>query len=282
MRPLLTEAAGPSLHERYNRDGYVVLPGFFNATVRGAVQRDLDAVFRRRAEALGLDLPEGEDQRAFSELLAGLFRKDIPSYVAAAKLTQHLASVHAMGLSAELMGLLADLGMALPSISTRPVIHFMADRLRIPGGYQKTPPHQDWRSTQGSLDSVTLWSPLFDVGLADYPLEIIPGSHRGGLLPTVPDMPNERIADGACDPDAFVPAPLKAGDAVIFSGFLVHRTGERGGEQVRVSFSFRFNNAAEPSFAARNYPNPYLYRADPTIVTPGFAGPDDVEALFKP
>jgi phytanoyl-CoA hydroxylase len=270
----------PNAAADYRRDGYVVIPRLFPPERLEPVARDLAAVFHARARGLGLELPEAIDQHGFGDLLGGLFQQDIPSYIAAAKLTQHLASVQAMGLDPALMAVIEGLGLSLPAVSTRAVIHFMADRLKIPGGYQKTAPHQDWRSVQGSLDGVTVWAPLYDVGLADYPLEIIPGSHRRGLAEHEPDVPNWRVAGGLYEDSAFEPLTLKAGDAVIFSGFLIHRTGERGGHDVRVAFSYRFNNVLEPSFVARNYPNTYLYRPDPTIVTPDFPTASDVAAFF--
>ncbi len=272
----------PSPVEAFRRDGYVVIPGLFAPEALNAVKREIVQTFHLRAAALGLDLPHDIDQESLSALMCGLFRKDIPSYIAAAKLTQHLVSLHRMAVSPELVSAVATAaGVASPVISTRPVVHYMADALTIPGGYHKTPPHQDWRSTQGSLDSVTIWTPLYDVGLGDYPLEVIPGSHRRALLPTTPHLGSQQqVEEGLVDPSAFEPLPMRAGDAVIFSGFLIHRTGERGGEQVRVAFSFRFNNLTGPGFAERNYPSPYIYRPEPAILTPGFAGETDVAGML--
>jgi ectoine hydroxylase-related dioxygenase (phytanoyl-CoA dioxygenase family) len=268
----------PSLRDAFRRNGYVIIPGLFGVTTRETVARDIAGVFARRAAALGLGAPAGHNQAALTELMSALFARDIPSYIAAAKLTQHLASVHGAGVSGEVLSVLDALGLDAPTVSTRPVIHYIADQLKIPGGYQKTPPHQDWRSVQGSLDGVTFWSPLFDAGANDYPLEIAPASHLRGLLHSEPDMPNYRIPDELLG--AFMPLSLRAGDAIVFSGFLVHRTGAHGGRSVRVALSFRFNNAAEPSFVARNYPDPYVYRADPKIVTENFPGADDVRQIF--
>jgi ectoine hydroxylase-related dioxygenase (phytanoyl-CoA dioxygenase family) len=270
----------PSLVEEFRRNGYVILPGLFDAATRRAIAEDIAGVFARRAAALGISTPRRGDQHALTELLSAIFAADVKSYIAAAKLTQHLASVHRLGVSDAVMGVLGSLGLVAPSVSTRPVIHYIADQLKIPGGYQKTPPHQDWRSVQGSLDGVTFWSPLFDAGDGDYPLEIIPGSHRRGLLDSTPDLPNYRIRGELIEDSSFVPLSLRAGDAVVFSGFLVHRTGERGGRSVRMALSFRFNNTAEPSYVARNYPDPYLYRADPAIVTPDFPVERDLEDIF--
>ncbi len=278
--PALTLATSNDLLTAFRRDGYVVIPGLFGPSWRERVLADIVRTFRLKAEALGLDLPDVTDQASFSELLAGLFHKDIPAYIATAKLTQHLVSLHQMGISQELMGAVEALGFDLPAISTRPVIHYVADRLKIPGGYHKTQPHQDWRSVQGSLDGITVWTPIFDVGLGDYPLEIARDSHFRGLL-NCDFGANGFVVDADLWRDEdFQPLEMKAGDAVIFSGFLLHRTGDRGGADVRVALSFRFNNVAEPHFVERNFPNTYVYRAEPAILTPDFPSPEELAEVF--
>lgn len=278
--PALAPAPNHELLARYHSDGFLVVPGLFPEATRARALAEIARTFRLRAASLGLNPPGGQGQGAFSELLAGLFARDVPAYIAAAKLTQNLACVHQIGVSAELMGVVEALGLSLPAISTRPVIHYMADRLKIPGGYQKTPPHQDWRSVQGSLDGITVWTPLYDVGLNDYPLEIVPGSHLSGLLDSTPDLPNYRVREELYSEADFRPLELMAGDAVVFSGFLLHRTGESGGDQVRVSLSYRFNNAAEPHFVRRGYPDRYLYRPDPAIVTADFPSEAELAEVF--
>src|SRR6185295_3252528 len=156
--------------EAFRRDGFAVAAGGVPSAELDVVADDIRGVFARRAEALGLRAPQGSDHDAFSQLLLGLFSGDRASYLAAARQTQYLASVHRVGLAPAILQMLAEIGVAVPSQSTRPVLHFMADGLRIENGYHKTPAHQDWRSVQGSLDGVTLWLPLYDVCLEDYPL----------------------------------------------------------------------------------------------------------------
>jgi phytanoyl-CoA hydroxylase len=264
----------------FRRDGFAVFDGLLAQPELDVVADDITGVFARRARAVGLDVPAGSGHDALSKLLLGLFAADRASYLAAARQSQYLASVHQLGLSPPILRMLTEIGIDVPSQSTRPVIHFMANALRIEGGYHKTPAHQDWRSVQGSLDGVTLWLPLYDVGPADYPLEVVAASHRRGLLPSVDDAFGHRIADGEVPEDAFRSLPLSRGDVVVFSGFLVHRTGAVGGNRVRVALSYRFNNAADPSYVDRNYPMPYTYRADMRLLREGFPTAADVNAYF--
>jgi len=62
--------------------------------------------------------------------------------------------------------------------------------------------------------------------------------------------------------------------------FLVHRTGSLGGVIARIAFSYRYNNAAEPSFVARNYPSPYVYRPDMRLLQDDFPTAADVRRFF--
>lgn len=266
----------------YQTDGFAIAPRVIPNADLDVVAEDIYGVFARRAAAVGLAPPTGSSQDSLSRLLLALFSYDRASYLATARQAQFLASVHRLGVSPGIMTVLENVGIGVPSQSTRPVIHFMADGLRIEGGYHKTPAHQDWRSVQGSLDGVTLWLPLYDVGLDDYPLEVVAGSHRRGLLPSVDDAFGHRIADGEVDDSVFRPVPMRRGDVVVFSGFLVHRTGATGGDRVRVALSYRYNNAAEPSYIQRNYPSPYNYRADMRLLQQNFPTAADLAAYFPP
>jgi hypothetical protein len=269
------------IREGYRRDGFVVAPGLIPQADLDAIADDIWGVFSRRARVVGSAVPKGNDHAAFSRLLLDFFAHDRASYLAAARQTQYLASIHRLGLSDRILSLLACLGVEVPSQSTRPSILFMADGLRIEGGYHKTPSHQDWRSVQGSLDCVTLWLPLYDVGLDDYPLEVVPGSHRLGLLPSTDDPFGHRIVESEVpDERTFRPLTLGRGDLVVFSGFLVHRTGARGGNRVRVALGYRFNNAAERTYIERNYPIPYVYRPDMRLLQEDFPTAADVAAYF--
>lgn len=267
------------LKRRLDRDGYVIARGLLNPDTVGAVLSDCRDVLRLQAERHGV-AGASADGAAFDASLAGLFRASMPSYLAAAKLTQYLPSLHRLGVDDALLGLLRGLGVRRPVISTRPVVHIVSGDLEVPGGYHRTPPHQDWRSVQGSLDALVAWVPLVASGPDTSPLEVAPGSHRLGLLPAVPHPFGTTVADGRLGDDAFVPLGAVPGDVVVFSMFLVHRTGVSLRPGVRWAVSFRYNNLDELSFAARDFPNPYIYRPKDELLLEGFPTADDIRRIF--
>lgn len=265
-----------ALRKDFDRDGFVVLRGALARSRIDSLLAECRGVFRRQFVRHGISggVEDFDDSRL------RLFRVAMPTYLAAAKATQYLPSLHRLGASDAVLGLVGKLGIACPVISTRPVVHIVAEDLRVPGGYHRTPPHQDWRSVQGSLDAVVLWLPLAETGPDCAPLELIPGSHRHGLYPAEPHPFGNRVAEGTVDESAFRAVTAGQGDAVAFSMFLVHRTGLRQRSGVRWSVSFRFNNLDEPSFVERDYPNPYVYRPREDLLHPGFPGKKDLRAIF--
>lgn len=251
-------------HLAFLCDGVVVVEDLLPATTLDACLDDLSALCAAMEQRVIGEVSDGN----LGDRLATLIAADREAYLAVAKQAQYLASMHRVSLCDPIIALLSDLGIVRPTIATRPVMHLMDDRLRVEGGYHKTPPHQDWRSYQGSLDSVVLWVAFSDVTLDSHPIEIIRGSHVSGLLPSVDDPFGHRVIVGRIDERGFEAVPVRRGSVIAFSGFTVHRTRPKGGHGLRVAASFRYNNADETSFADRRFFNPYTYRPEKTLKHP--------------
>jgi hypothetical protein len=206
-----------TIREDYNRDGYVVCRNAINPRIMLSSERELKSM---------LDADVG---------------KYIGYLISSAK---HVEAQR-LFLDTRLLGQI----ISVPIIIEQPVLHVMSPTLRIPDGYYGTASHQDWPSTQGSLDCVTVWVALTDAGTGNFPLEVIPGSHKRGLLD---GKMNGSVLEVEADDKEFIPIECKAGDVVFLSGFTVHRTGT--GTGFRVAVSQRFDNAAEPTFIERGYP----------------------------
>lgn len=145
--------------------------------------------------------------------------------------------------------ILKNIGIAAPFMTSPVVFHVISPELHITNGYNETSAHQDWPSTQGSLDCVTVWIPMTDAQIGNFPLEVIPGSHKRGFID---GRMNGSVLEVPVDEKEFIPIECKMGDVIFMSGFTIHRTGK--GTGFRVAISQRFDNASEPTFIERGYP----------------------------
>lgn len=262
----------------FKEQGFCLVKGLFGRDEVEAVRRDAKAVFVRQLVRHGL-LEEGStDEEAFETALYRYFASDLGEFASVGKQAQHLISLHRLSLDQRIVGELQALGLAEPVISTRPVLFFNTRHLAKEEVYWRVFAHQDWRSMQGSLDSVVVWLPLADVTRDLGALQVVPGSHRQGLM-TDELVSSFGKVNRFADAD-FVSLDVEQGDALFFSSFLVHRSGVNVTDSIRWSCHFRYNNLAEPTFIRRGYPHPYIYKPQDELITPDFPQAADIVRVF--
>ena len=163
------------------------------------------------------------------------------------------------------------------------VVLIMSHQLKIPGGYFGLAPHQDFPSVQGSLDGVVVWIPLVEVDEHNFPLEVIPGSHKNGILPCTQDASSSWvIRDDQYAESDFVQVKAKPGDVVFMSLFTLHRSSLIGDDNsYRLALSSRIDNAGEPTFIERGYPSAYLRSVHRDPMQAGFPTIDQIQNVFK-
>ncbi len=124
------------------------------------------------------------------------------------------------------------------------------------------PIHQDFPYIQGSLNGVTLWLPLFDTDLRQGPPSWIKGSHKWGVLPVREEKsPGSGAksfsianADEIAARHQFESASVKAGQALLFSTLLVHRSELNTTDRPRLNLQLRFDDVLASESIERNYP----------------------------
>ena len=265
----------------YRSDGFMHIPGFFNPEEVRAIHLDARRVFTVQLAARDI-LADGDvSDEHLVDGMETLFKQDLSAFMNCGKQAQHLISLHRLSLDNRIVEALGRLGLSFANISTRPVLYFNSPRLAKKEVYWRVFPHQDWRSMQGSLDAVVVWLPLTDIGPELGPLEVIPGSHRDGLVTSGVEDGFGRVGEDYLDGRMFVPLDCRLGDAVFFSAFLVHRSGTNVTNSIRWSCHFRYNNLLEPTFIERGYPHPYLYKPQEELLTPGFPQTAQVRRQFE-
>lgn len=263
---------------KFKEDGFVHLGGFFGEEEVEAIRGDAMKVFSTQMVRHGIVDSLDVSERKFEDGMFELFRQFPQDLVNCGKQAQHLISLHRLSLDSRIEAAVRQLGLEFPTISTRPVLFFNSRHLSEREVYWRVSPHQDWRSMQGSLDAVVLWVPLCDVDVQLGALEVVPCSHRLGLV-TTEVVDGFGMVDQFTDED-FVPVSTRQGDALFLSAFLVHRSGNNVTESIRWSCHFRYNNLEEPTFIERGYPHPYLYKPQEELITPGFPNRDDLRRVF--
>lgn len=268
-----------SLVRNYAEQGFLHLAGFFECGEVTRIREEAKEVFLRQMRHRGY-LPAARPTEAeFEAAMARFFQADFTSFTNCGKVCQHLVSLHRLALAPRLLGRLRELGVEVPTLCTRPVLYFNTRKLARSEVYYKTPPHQDWRSMQGSLNAVVVWVPLMDIDESLGALRIVPGSHRGGLYDSQPDEWYRSIP--GLNPEEFVSVPVQTGDALFFSAFLVHASGDNVTDAIRWSCHFRYNDLADPTYVARGFPVPYTYKPQQELITPQFPQPELLRRLFS-
>lgn len=265
---------------RFLAEGYCVVKNAIDVAALETINREIGDLFAIQLERLGQPVDPGHSREAFKRNAVRLLKADIPTYISTARLTQNLPSVHRLLICDAVIDVARRLGVELPVISTRPSIHFMTNDIKIPNGYHKSPPHQDWRSMQGSLDSLVFWIPTTLVTERSNPMEFVPKSHLLGLLDTVENVMTPTVIDPRITEDKYIPIPVEPGDAIFFSSFMVHRTSEHDDGLVRIALSGRFNNAREKTYVEHGYPTPYKYSYQTDLIYEDFPTQADLAAVF--
>ena len=261
--------------ESYKKNGFLILRDFFTPETVGQIKDEALSIFDKQIKAKAIDNQNSTEL----EKLTKLFNEDFKSFVSSGKHIQHMISLHRLSLSSDIEKVIKLLGVAQPNICTRPVLYFNHKQLAKEDVYHTVFAHQDWRSMQGSINSVVCWVPLVDIDKNLGALEVVPGSHLQGLI-------TEEVLHGFGsvtqfhDSD-FLSVEMKAGDILIFNSFLVHRSGQNTRQDIRWSCHFRYNDMSETTFIDRGFPHPYIYKPDDQLLTPAFDTKKAVNEYFS-
>lgn len=270
--------------EFYNKNGYLLLKDFFLRDEIDLILKEAKSVFIRQfkeKQYISDNISNELDEKLFNQLLFKLFNDDFECLSNSGKQIQHLISLHSLSLSEKVIKLIKKFGLKTPIVSTRPVLFFNHPKLSTQRIYHTVDAHQDWRSMQGSLNSVVLWIPLINIDKNIGALEILPGSHLNGLR--AKDLENGFgfIELKEEEKNHLQTVEVNVGDALIFSSFLIHQSGKNISNSPRWSCHFRYNDLDEKTFLKRKFPHPYIYKPIENLITSDFPSKKEIINIFK-
>lgn len=208
------------------------------------------------------------DDDNFENNLIKLFNEKFEVFLNCGKQCQHIIDLWKLSLDDRILNIIKILGVKNPIISTRPVLFSNSKYISKSEINHTVPPHQDWASMQCSINSIICWVPLININQELGAIKMVPKSHKLGLLSM-----NKTEKFGLVDcfkDDEFISFNVEQGDIVLFSAFLVHKSGNNITKNIRWSTHFRFNDLNEKTFIERGYPHAYIYKPIDKMLTNNF------------
>lgn len=236
-------------HEQYEKNGYLLLKDFFPLTLLESLIQEINDLGQficpnfSLSDAAWVDTIN-DSQR--SNLYRGL---------------RYLPGLMRLASSKEVLGFVQSLGLQFPAI-----MHSCNIRMDYPRGDKFLFHwHQDFTYLLGSNNSVTLWIPLGTVNRTNGTIQLVPGSHKEGVLPfkysgkkalepTTSMSPTDIYLIENPGNSAPLIEEIGLGDMVLFSQFLLHRSTPNTSDKVRWTVQLRYSDLKDEKFVKANYP----------------------------
>lgn len=230
----------------YEENGYLIVTGVLADAdlnpVRSAIERYVDSE-ARRLYADGL-LPELYERAPLGKRLIEVYR---PMTKKSFGWNKEVFSreIYEFGTHPAILDLAEEL--------VGSEIQFNGDywiRTKLPDDEVTTLPwHQDsgYYGDPTEFHLPTLWIPLVDVDEHNGCLQVIPGSHRWGLLPVRRNEYGQHVP--AEDVEARgqpVSVPMKVGDVLAFHNLTFHRSLMNHSDEMRWSIDLRYSEIGQP------------------------------------
>ena len=232
------------------------------------IYNDACEVYKNQMIELNIIQTKSISNNEFEYAMKNLFETNFKTFINCGKQCQHLISLWKLSLDDKLIKYLKILDIKIPIISTRPVLFSNSKHISKDSINHTVPPHQDWASMQGSINSIVVWIPLINIDQKLGSIALVPGSHKEGLL-----AKKKSGSFGMVDKykkEDFVSFDVKQGDIILFNSFLVHKSGNNNTDNIRWSCHMRYNDLDDKTFIERGYPHSYIYKPVDEYLTPEF------------
>ena len=130
-------------------DGFILIKNFISKKTASEIKKQVFNIFSIQHNHVykNNNLVKEPDK-----LISQLYKKNNDLFLACSKQAQKLPLIHSLASSRKTTKLLTQIGIDHPILSYTPLLMFNS---KLMNKYI-TPPHQDWRSMQGSLDSLVI------------------------------------------------------------------------------------------------------------------------------
>ena len=148
----------------------------------------------------------------------------------------------------KLLKIYKKLGIKHPHYGTRPLT-----RVDMPQDLKHSffDAHQDYPYNRHSKNSIVVWIPFMNTGYKEGCLEVSPRSHETKKV--FKQKKNSQLIKNS-NKFNFTKVKVKLGEALIFSEFLVHKSGVNRSNKIRFSLQLRVTDLLSKEYMKRYYP----------------------------
>jgi len=177
------------------------------------------------------------------------FRK---AFVAVFDLIHLDPEIYNLASEKKLLKIYKKLGIKHPHYGTRPLT-----RVDMPRDLKHSffDTHQDFPYNKHSKNSIVVWIPFMDINYKIGCLEVSPKSHIKKKV--FEQKKNSRLIKNSSK-FKFIKAKVKLGEALIFSQFLVHKSGINRSNKIRFSLQLRVTDLLSKEYMKKHYPIPIV------------------------
>ena len=175
----------------------------------------------------------------------GKFRK---AFVAVFDLIHLDPDIYNLASQKKLIKIYKKLGIKHPHYGTRPLT-----RVDLPQDlkYSFFDAHQDFPYNRHSKNSIVVWIPFMNTNHKEGCLELSPKSHIEKKV--FEQKKNSKLIKNS-NKFKFTKVKVKLGEALVFSEFLVHRSGINRSKKIRFSLQLRVTDLLSKEYMRRHYP----------------------------
>lgn len=263
----------------YNKFGFLIVRNLFEKRQIDKIVNQAKDIYKIQMKKLNIITSCDIDNNTFEEKIKILFENNFNTFLNCGKQCQHIIDLWKLSLDDKILNIIKMLGIQCPIISTRPVLFSNSKHISKSDINHTVPPHQDWASMQGSVNSIVCWVPLIDINQDLGSVALIPETHKLGLLTSEKKDSFGLVND--FNNDDFKSTDVKQGDAIFFSSFLVHSSGNNITNNIRWSTHFRYNDLNDKSFINNGYPHAYTYKPVDDMLLPDFDTKEATKTYFE-
>jgi phytanoyl-CoA hydroxylase len=247
--------------KEYFEKGYFLFKKNLDIKIINDIVDDIKNIYRRQFNYLKLQ----EESIGFDNCLINMFNMDLKRYIHCNRTACMLPSVYKLAYNDSIINCLKDIGIKTPILCQKPTLRMDCEKLAIAKEYYQLPVHQDYKSMQGSLNSVVVSIPLVDVNEDLGALKVIPSSHKIGFLKGNESMENKSKLEALkaveirhnYKESEFVSISQDVGDMLVISSFILHKSGTNILNTPRYTLLIRFNDLEDEHFLEQGFISPF-------------------------